>query len=58
MTIKATETLISVTIEATPEELSDLDRELNRFYEMANEKGEQFHKVWELKDKLNIAVRG
>lgn len=58
MEVKATETLISVTIEATPEELEDLDRELNRFYEIANEKGEQFLKVWELKDKLTLAVKG
>ena len=58
MEVKATETLISVTIEATPEELEDLDHELNRFYEIANEKGEQFFKVWELKDKLTLAVKG
>lgn len=58
MEVKATETLISVTIEATPEELEDLDRELNRFYEIANEKGEQFLKIWELKDKLTLAVKG
>ena len=58
MEVKATEILLSVTIETTPEELEDLDRELNRFYEIANEKGEQFHKVWELKDKLTLAVKG
>ena len=58
MEVKATETLISVTIEATPEELENLDRELNRFYKIANDKGEQFLKVWELKDKLTLAVKG
>ena len=58
MEVKATEILLSVTIETTPEELEDLDRELNRFYKIANDKGEQFLKVWELKDKLTLAVKG
>ena len=58
MEIKATEAVISVNIEATLEELEELDREFNRFYEMVNETGEQFNKVWELKDKLTIALKG
>lgn len=58
MEVKTTETLISVTIEATPQELEDLDCELNRFYKIANEKGEQFLKIWELKDKLTLALKG
>jgi len=59
MEVKARNTVISVTIEASPEELNDLDREFNRIYEVVTTNGnEQFRKIWELKDKLNIAVKG
>lgn len=58
MEIKATESLITVTLEATSQELKDLDHELNRFYKMANDRGEQFLKIWELKDKLTLALKG
>lgn len=60
MEVKASNTMISVTIEISPDELAKLDYELNRVYEIAtkNSSGEQFEKIWELKDKLNIAVKG
>lgn len=59
MEVISKESLIAITIEATPEEFEELDRELNRFYEIVTTYGnEQFCKIWELKDKLNIAVKG
>lgn len=59
MEVSAKEFLVSITIEATPEELEELDREFNKIYEIVAVNGnEQFHKIWELKDKLNIAVKG
>lgn len=59
MEVSSKEFMVSITIEATPEELEELDREFNRIYEIVAVNGnEQFHKIWELKDKLNIAVKG
>ena len=59
MEVKAKNTTVSITIEAEPEELNELDDELNRIYEIVIANGnEQFHKIWELKDKLNIVVKG
>lgn len=58
MDVNVKQSSVQITIEITPDELTELDTEFNELYAMLGEKIKKYPKVWELKDKLNIAYRG
>lgn len=58
MDVSANQSVVKVVIDTTQEELEELDQELNKVYKFLGTNVNYYPKLWELKDKINIAVKG
>lgn len=56
MDISANQLTVKVVIDITQEELEELDQELNKVYKTLGCNVVYYSKLWELKDKINMAV--
>ena len=58
MDVKLQDSKRQILLEATDEELERLDEEFNKLYKYLGSNVACYSLIWELKDKINIAVRG
>lgn len=58
MEVKAKNTEVTIEITGDPMEFFELDRELNVVYERLGKDVDRVPAIWELKDKINMAIGG
>jgi len=58
MDVKLQDSKRQILLEVTDEELEKLDEEFNKLYKYLESKVTYYSLIWELKDKINMAVRG
>lgn len=58
MDIKLQDSKRQILVEATDAELEKLDEEFNKLYKYLGSNVAYYSLIWEIKDKINMAVRG
>lgn len=58
MEVKAKNTEVTIEITGDPMEFFELDREFNVVYERLGKDVDRVPAIWELKDKINMAIGG
>lgn len=58
MEVKLQDSRRRILLEATDAELEKLDEEFNKLYKYLGSNVVYYSLIWEIKDKINMAVRG